>query len=653
MKRPHVKTIRTKFLLPILLFQFIALGALGFLGYRFSSDLLKSRSEQEFKTTIEDVYAAIDNELTSRLAKIEQLIADPIFIKFSAAAYYKSDADAQIFNFQKGAGLILGEPKIGGLVNYPVGLIANEGNREVVETGLFPSVEYAGADGQVKLHVYLGGSNEKDFELEDKTRLDRSHEEWFKEAIAGNIYAGRPEMMKLYQREYQPITFENIEVPVEKELIPIAVPHRIGNAIRGVFLVTTTPDMITDAMRKVSAGLLLMVLDKNGAIIAESGDKTIIPDPSGDFLKGAASTNPDAIVDYEDRILLHRTIPMANWPVFMIGDRNAIYGSVFKFRNDVLAIMAVSLAAISAIVFMIIGRLVRPVLNLTKASGRIAKGELGLVIAKESDDEIGRLTDSFNQMSVSTKEMHDRVSRMNYIRRQLLNIISHELRTPLNSVVGFYDLLEMDLEDGMPPPDLDGFESDFKSLGVSIEKCKELIERLTRVSSVMAKQIRSGDEEAEVAILNDAICAACEQMRSNAKPRNIEIKYPADISVTLACPMNAARLILEEALSNAVKYSPDGAVVEVEVATDEKMAHIKVKDKGQGIPKEYLNDVVEPFFEVEDSIYHSTGRFGKGAGGLGLGLTIILSVLKQYHGLLHFDPAEGGGTVVTMSLPLA
>ena len=112
--------IKTKFLVPILLVQLIALATLGFIGYRFSSDMLMKSAKERFSKRIDTVYDVVDNELSLRLKKIRRLLANPIFIKFAAAAHYKSDVDVEVYNFMKGNGLVLGEPEIGGLVNHPI-----------------------------------------------------------------------------------------------------------------------------------------------------------------------------------------------------------------------------------------------------------------------------------------------------------------------------------------------------------------------------------------------------------------------------------------------------------------------------------------------------------------------------------------------------
>ncbi len=646
------KKIKIKFLIPILLLQLVALGVLGFIAYRFSSDLLTNLAEREFNLTIESTKQHIESAIKDRLSKSKALLNNAIFIKFSAAPFYKSDADVTVFNFQKGNGLIFSEPEVGGLVNYPIGLLANEGNRGISNMGLFPSQEYVGSDGMVRQHVYLGGSNDIDFEIASSEKLDRSQTEWFKAAMAGNIFVGRPQEMPLYLRKYDPVEIESAEVEKKENLIVIAMPHKIGEATAGVMMVTTPPDFIYNALPDHESSALIMLVDSNGNIIAESGnlplEKSI---PSFDPARVAAS-GADSIHEEGDLLVLHEPIDESGWTLSMFAKKSDIYGAVYELRNNILFIVAISVAIMALCVFFIIGKLLRPIIKLTNASDRMAGGELGLQIDKSSDDEIGRLTESFNKMSTSTKEMHDRLARMNFVRKQMLQIISHELKTPLNGIIGFYELLKDEVMEGSISS-MEEFQECFDGLGGSIEKYRILVERLTKTTNVMTGEMKTIEEVDEPSSLIESLQAAVDEAKRHRS--SIELKFEVkDFAETkVVAPSGAVKLIFEEALSNAIKYSPPDSPIEIFMSNGDAEAIIEIHDNGAGIPQKYLDEVIEPFFEVADSLYHSSGKYKEGGGGLGLGLTIIGSVLKRCGGKMRIESKEGKGTSLIISLPLA
>lgn len=644
--------IRTKFLAPILILQIAALSILGLIGYRFSSNMLKSAAEQRFSRNIDMVYNVVEGTLAERIDKLETLLRNPVFIKFFAAPYYKSDVDIDVFNFQRGNGLALGEPEVGGLVNYPIGLLANEGNRKIIDRGIFPSEEYVGADGFVRQHVYLGGSNDVDFEAENRQKLDRSQEEWFREAMSGKIFVGRPQTMPIYLREYDPVKISTGEVKTNETLIPIALPHRIGDKVVGVLMATTPPDFIYGALPDKGFQSMLLIADSKGGKVAEFGDtsieKEIKPESSGEL------ESEDRILSEGDLLAVHRGLKSCEWSISMYGRKAYIFEGVYKLRTKILFVIALSTALMGIIVFAIIQKLLRPIMTLKSASDRIAGGELGVTIDKTDDDEIGQLTDSFNKMSVSTKRMHDRMSRINYIRKQLLHIISHELRTPLNGIMGFYDLIKDEIESGdIKIDNADEFNECFDGLGTSIEKYRRLVERLTKTTSVMSGEMQSGLEvDLETCNLAEEVSFSIEEARRYTKDVACNATKADVQNITVACPRDALRLLMEEALSNAVKYSPENSPIEVSIGREGNSAKIVVRDSGPGIPKEYVDDVIEPFFEVQDSKLHFTDRYRKGGGGLGLGLTIIGSILRRYQGTLKIESDEGKGTTLVIMLPI-
>jgi signal transduction histidine kinase len=645
-----MKSIKTKFLLPILAMQFVALAVLGFIGYRFSGNIIMASAEQRFKSTIDGVYDQIEADTKLRVEKVAALMSDPIFIKYNAAPYYKSDVDAEVFNFQKGNGLILGEPEVGGLVNYPIGLLPNEGNRGITSEGLFPTEEYVGMDGYVKQHVYLGGSNDMDFESPERTRLNRSDKAWFQKALKLGKYVGRPEAMPLYLKKYDPVSITTEDMKKDEELVPIALLHKIGDANAGILMVSTSPNFIKDALPTGDIKSLLLITDSDGETIASAGDKGIENEIKGSGVTLINGADEGKIVNSGTCLMMHRALPATGWHIEVFGRKSDIYRGIVPLRRNIILVMAISMTITGLMIFFIIRQLLKPVFKLTSASKRIADGELGLTIDHKDDDEIGKLADSFNRMSTSTKDMHDRISRINYVRKQMLHIISHELRTPLSGIVNFFELIREELG-GTPGGEKTEMGELLGGLGNNIDKYKRLVTRLTKTTSVMSGEMQALDEvDVEDCDPAEAIEASMADARGYRKEITLERSGTCE---RVACPPDALKLIMDEALSNAIKYSPEGTPIVISLSSDDKMVTISIKDLGSGIPKEYIEDVLEPFFEVEDSMHHFTDRYKSGGGGLGLGLTIISSVIKRYQGSFAIDSEVGKWTTLTLKLPIS
>jgi len=110
-------------------------------------------------------------------------------------------------------------------------------------------------------------------------------------------------------------------------------------------------------------------------------------------------------------------------------------------------------------------------------------------------------------------------------------------------------------------------------------------------------------------------------------------------------------MALDEALSNAVKYTPDGKGVTVTLTCDDNLASIVVSDEGSGIPPEKIAMVFEPFYSLEDRKRHSTGKYKYRGGGLGLGLTVARLIVDAHGGSMEIrGGATGGGVTAIIRL---
>ncbi|MBI5179351.1 MAG: HAMP domain-containing histidine kinase [Nitrospinae bacterium] len=111
--------------------------------------------------------------------------------------------------------------------------------------------------------------------------------------------------------------------------------------------------------------------------------------------------------------------------------------------------------------------------------------------------------------------------------------------------------------------------------------------------------------------------------------------------------------VFEEILSNAVKYTPDGAAIAIAASLENGNAAITVADRGVGIPPEKTEQVFEPFFSFENPDYHSTGPYKYMGGGIGLGFTITRLIMEHHGGKIEIaSPGENKGTKVTLTFPV-
>jgi CheY-like chemotaxis protein len=223
----------------------------------------------------------------------------------------------------------------------------------------------------------------------------------------------------------------------------------------------------------------------------------------------------------------------------------------------------------------------------------------------------------------------------NRAKEQFLATLSHELRTPLNAILGWVHLLRSGtLDDGKVKHAYDVIE---RNAGIQTR----LVEDILDVSRILAGRVRLSLEPTDIA---GPLHAAVEAVRPAAAAKQIDLRVAVS-----ACPPvagDAARLqqVVGNLLGNAVKFTPAGGRVAVQVAHAEGRVRIVVSDTGCGIPAEFLPRLFQPFQQADAS---STRRYG----GMGLGLSVAKLLVEMHGGTLEVASVAGEGTTVTLTVP--
>ncbi|MCX5421816.1 HAMP domain-containing sensor histidine kinase [Streptomyces sp. NBC_00078] len=268
----------------------------------------------------------------------------------------------------------------------------------------------------------------------------------------------------------------------------------------------------------------------------------------------------------------------------------------------------------------------RPVDKLTEAVEHVARTEdLGIRIPVEDDaeDEVARLSRSFNSMTASLASSRD-------LQQQLIADAGHELRTPLTSLRTNIELLARSEETGRPIP-----PADRKALLASVKaQMTELAALIGDLQELSRSEGQRG-ERVQVVSLEDTVEAALRR----ARLRGPELTINADLQpwYVRAEPSALERAIVN-ILDNAVKFSPEGGTVEVELGS----GILTVRDHGPGIPADELPYVFDRFWRSPSA---------RALSGSGLGLSIVARTVEQAGGEVGLARADGGGTVATVRLP--
>ncbi|MFW6695211.1 HAMP domain-containing sensor histidine kinase [Streptomyces sp. MAR4 CNX-425] len=268
----------------------------------------------------------------------------------------------------------------------------------------------------------------------------------------------------------------------------------------------------------------------------------------------------------------------------------------------------------------------RPVERLTHTVEHIARTEdLAVEIPAEGDDEIARLSRSFNAMTAALATSRGR-------QQQLIADAGHELRTPLTSLRTNIELLARSEDSGRGLPQ----EQRRELLGSVTAQMTELAALIGDLQELSRPD--AAPDRAQLAVV--ALDGIAERAVRRVRLRAPEVEIAAELApwYVRAEPAAMERAVVN-LLDNAVKFSPAGGRVEVDLGGD---GLLRVRDHGPGIPEAELPHVFERFWRSPSA---------RSRPGSGLGLSIVARTVQQAGGTVALRRADGGGTEALLRLP--
>jgi signal transduction histidine kinase len=288
-----------------------------------------------------------------------------------------------------------------------------------------------------------------------------------------------------------------------------------------------------------------------------------------------------------------------------------------------VGVVLVAGAAMFALAGRGLRRYAAPLADLIGAAERVAEGDLSTRVAERGPREVRGLARAFNTMS-------ERLAASEEQRRRLLADVSHELRTPLAVVQGNLEALI----DGVHPSD----EAHLRAILDETTILARLIDDLRTLSLAEAGALTLHREPTDLAALvRDTMNAFA--ARSAEAGVSVDTAAPPDLPVVDADPVRV-REILANLVGNAIRYTPSGGRVRVDVAREDGALAITVSDTGRGIPAAALPHVFDRFYKAPDS------------RGAGLGLAIAKQLVTLHGGAITATSEVGRGTVIRFTLPL-
>jgi signal transduction histidine kinase len=232
-----------------------------------------------------------------------------------------------------------------------------------------------------------------------------------------------------------------------------------------------------------------------------------------------------------------------------------------------------------------------------------------------------------------------REMRLSSMKNEFVSNVSHELRTPLASIRVFGELMR---RGRVTEPDK------VREYGTYIEtESRRLTQLINNILDF--SKIESGRKvyDLEPADIEDVVAASLGSFGTRLRNSGVELAYkgPEEALPEMRIDANAIDRALANLLDNAVKYSDGGDLIEVCLWSDEGEAHIAVRDRGIGIPRDEQQRIFERFHRVSTGLVHDVR-------GSGLGLSLVQHIMTAHGGRVTVDSKPGRGSTFTLHLPI-
>ncbi len=275
-----------------------------------------------------------------------------------------------------------------------------------------------------------------------------------------------------------------------------------------------------------------------------------------------------------------------------------------------------------------------PLQALAEQAAEVSAQSWKLEVPKEAEEieELRPLTEAMTQML-------GRLERSFAQQREFLGNAAHELKTPVA-------VLKSTLQSLLQRPrSSEEYRAGVQASMQDLDRLEQLLQWMLRLARAEQRAQDAGRREFEMIDINATCEEAVERIRGLAQSRNTAIHLATDGPVSFRADPEDLQLVWTNLLENAVRYSPEGASVEIAVTHDEQAARVTFEDHGCGISADDLPHIFERFYRGDHSRTRATG-------GSGLGLAIAKALVEAYGGCIAAESTPGKGTRMTVELPV-
>ncbi|MFA4911793.1 MAG: ATP-binding protein, partial [Desulfobacteria bacterium] len=317
---------------------------------------------------------------------------------------------------------------------------------------------------------------------------------------------------------------------------------------------------------------------------------------------------------------------------------NLLKRYLVKPYNEII-LLAVGLIALTfIIVYVLILKIIKPVLKLTDDLREVSRGNLSIRSSINHKDEIGFLSQAFNSMMDNLNQARRELRRThaNMIQTEKMAAmgklaagLAHEINNPLGGVLTCLETLRQDSQDEELRVKY------FNLIQTGLERIRKTVKQLLN----FGKQRNFQPEPTDINMLmNRTLEMTSHHFSSNRI--TVRKEFDEDIPKILADPHQLIQVFVNLIL-NAIQAMPEGGDLWINICQEDKNVSIIIRDRGCGIPKENLDRIFDPFFSTKG---HEQGT--------GLGLSVSYAIIQDHAGEIEVESEEGFGSQFMILLPI-
>ena len=381
----------------------------------------------------------------------------------------------------------------------------------------------------------------------------------------------------------------------------------------------------------------LQFIDAQGKLVASSAEYTKIHFPGTPDIAKAVSTRGIELFMGDDPVTGRRIIAASAPLIHTSGEVVGVLRYVTTTQAmdlDITIITAVSLGVLLLVMLVMvisgnfyIRSILNPIDEITEKAKRISAGTYGIQLEGKYRDEMGELVDTINEMS-------SQINRTEKMQTEFISNLSHELRTPLTAINGWSETILA--SDQLDPETQRGMRIIHSETRRLTEMVVELLDFTRIQDGRMTLNVELEDIRGE---FEDTVYMYGSRLTQDGITLNY-LDHDEDVT-EIPCDAKRLRQVFLNILDNAAKHGGEGKQIDASIHQIDDQVVVSIRDYGSGIPEDEIPLVTKKFYKGSSK-----------ARGSGIGLAVCEEIVQMHGGTLTLENAPGGGTLVTISLPV-